>query len=133
METKIEAQTPKTVISPLLGIPVVIGRKPPKTEVNYLNEAEWSKYKERRRFDSWKQKAHFYFDKIWSEAKILTRDEAYKWLAKQLEVTEENAHFSRLGTVQCAEAIWFCQQLLNDNRRMDLDFGCEPITPFYAL
>ena len=133
METKIEAQTPKTVISPLLGTPVVIGRKPPKTEVNYLNEIEWLKYKERRRFDNWKQKAHFYFDKIWSEAKILTREEAYKWLAEQLEVTEENAHFSRLDTVQCAEAIWFCQQLLNDNRRVDLDFGCEPITPFYAL
>lgn len=133
METKINAETPKTVISPLLAIPVVIGCKPPKTEVNWLNETEFLKHKERRRFETWKQKAHFYFDKIWSEAKILTRVEAYEWLAKQLEVTEENAHFSRLSTVQCAEAIWFCQQLLNDNRRMDLDFGCEPITPFYAL
>ena len=123
----------KTVISPLLGIPVVIGRKPPKTEVNWLNETEWLKFKERRRFDSWRQKGHFYFDKIWQEAKIMTREETYKWLAKQLDVTEENAHFSRLNQVQCAEAIWFCQQLLNDNRRMDLDFGCEPITPFYAL
>lgn len=133
METKINAETTKTVISPLLAIPVVIGRKPAKTEINWLNEDKWMKFKERRRFDSWKNKAHFYFDKIWCEAKILTRAEAYEWLAKQLEVTEENVHFSRLDTVQCVEAIWFCQQLLNDNRRMDLDFGCEPITPFYVL
>lgn len=133
MEIKINVETPETVISPLLVIPVVIGRKPPKTKIDWTNEAEMLKFKERRRFDSWQDKGHFYFDKLWREAKILTREECYRWLAEQLGVSKENAHFSRLDAVQCAEAISLCQQLLNDNRRMDLDFGCEPITPFYAL
>jgi hypothetical protein len=107
--------------------------KPAKTKINWLNESEMLKFKERRRFETWKDKAHFYFDKIWRDAKILTRKEAYEWLAKHLEISEEEAHFKSLNKHQCEEAIFFCQQLLNDNRRMDLDFGIDPITPFYII
>ena len=63
----------------------------------------------------------------------MTREEAYKWLAEKLNIEEEKAHFSKQNQIQCAESIWFCQQLLNDNRRLDLDFGCDPITPLYLL
>ena len=107
--------------------------KPPKTTIYWMNEDKMLKFKERRRFKSWRDKAHFYFDKIWNDAKILTREECYKWLAEKLKVSEKDVHFSQLNHVQCAESIWFCQQLLNDNRRIDLDFGVEPITPFYVL
>ena len=106
---------------------------PPKTVVNWLNESDWEKYKERRRFESWRQKGHFYFDKIWNEAKVLSREDAYKWLAEKLGVPENKAHFRNLDKEQCKKAIWICQQLLNDLRRLDLDFGDEPITPFYIL
>jgi len=105
--------------------------KPPKTISNDLNKSEMDLFKQRRRFDNWKDKAHYYFDIIWRDAKIMTREEAYKWLANKLNV--KNAHFSNLDDMQCEKAIWFSQQLLNDNRRMDLDFGMKPITPFYIL
>ena len=107
--------------------------KPLKTIVNQFNEDEMLKYKERRRFDTYRGKAHYYFDKIWQQAKIATRDELYVWLSDRLNTTEEKAHFSQMDNATCIKAIYFCQQLLNDNRRMDLDFGATPITPFYIL
>lgn len=107
--------------------------KPLKVKVNSFNKKEMLEFKERRRFESYKQQAHYYFDKIWRDAEILTREEAYNWLSKKLQINESDAHFSKINNEKCKEAIWFCQQLLNDNRRMDLDFGQNPITPFYIL
>lgn len=106
---------------------------PEKTIVNELNQDDWDRFKEQRRFETYRQKGHFYFDKIWREAKIMSRIEAYKWLANILGVTEPEAHFTYLNDSKCREVIYFCQQLLNDNRRLDLDFGADPITPFYIL
>ena len=63
----------------------------------------------------------------------MKRDEAYEWLANMLGVPEPFAHFSKMHNERCIEAIYFCQQFLNDNRRLDLDFGAEPITPYYVL
>lgn len=123
--------TTQNKTSPILNLP--IGQKPDNTKIIYQNEQERCKFKERVRFDSWKDKAHFYFDKIWREAKILTRDEAYQWLSEKLRLPKEKTHFQYLNGFYCADAIWFCQQLLNDNRRCDLDFGADPITPYYEL
>ncbi len=106
--------------------------KPTNTVVTDLNRDEMFEFKERRRFYTYKYKAHFYFDKIWIE-KHLTREEAYEWLARMLHITESEAHFSNLSNEQCKEAIFFCQQILNDLRRLDLDCGFEPSTPFYIL
>jgi len=105
--------------------------KPTKTIVDCSNEDEMCRFKERRRFQDYKDKGHFYFDKIWREAKLMTRPECYKWLADKLDVVE--AHFSTLSISQCKDAIFYCQQLLNDNRRLDLDFDVKPITPLYVL
>ena len=85
-----------------------------------------------KNFRTHRNKAHFYFDKIW-QAKLMKRKEAYEWLSEKLELTEAEAHFRFMNNEKCTEAIYFCQQLLNDNRRFDLDFGVEPITPFYVL
>ena len=70
---------------------------------------------------------------IWNDTKIMTREECYQWLANKLGIEEYKAHIKHLNKEQCIEAIYFCQQLLNDNRRIDLDFGTEPITPHYKL
>ena len=109
-----------------------MNKKPNKTIVNCFNCNEMNKFKESKNFPTYKNKAHFYFDKIWKH-NLLTRDEAYEWLAKKLDLTREQAHFSLLDNNQCEEAIFFCQQILNDIRRLDLDFGDEPSTPFYIL
>lgn len=105
---------------------------PPTTIKNSLNEMEMLDFKERRSFHSWRSKGHYYFDKIW-EHKLLTRTEAYVWLAMQMNLTIEKTHFGKFNHMQCRDAIYFCQQALNDNRRCDLDFGVKPITPFYIL
>lgn len=89
-------------------------------------------FKERRRFTSWRQKGHYYFDKIW-QLGYMTREEAYKWLSERLNVDKEKAHFSRMNNETCKEAVYLCQQTLNDLRRLDLDFGDEPKTPFYYI
>lgn len=107
--------------------------QPPKTIIDYINVTEQLKFKERRRFQSYKDKAHFYFDKIWRDTNIMTRSEAYLWLGERLDLQKNGAHFTNMNKIKCTESIWFCQQLLNDNRRLDMDFGKEPITPFYVL
>lgn len=107
--------------------------KPQKTIMNYLNVDEMMKFKEQRRFKTFKDKGHFYFDKIWIEHKLFNREEAYKWLASMLGVNEPEAHFGVMSNELCDQAIYLCQQLLNDLRRNDLDWGDEPITPFYIL
>ncbi len=107
--------------------------KPETTIVTELNEDEFRKFQERRRFDTYRDKAHFYFDKIWQENGMLSREVAYEWLAQMLDISEPKAHFRLMNKQQCKDAIYFCQQILNDNRRCDLDYGVEPITPFYIL
>lgn len=107
--------------------------KPKRTIVNDINFDETMKFKERRRFETFKDKGHFYFDKLWREHKIFSREKAYEWLANMLDVEESEAHFSVMSNEMCEYAVYFCQQLLNDLRRLDLDWGDEPITPFYIL
>jgi len=107
--------------------------KPSIVKVNHLNRDEMLEYREQRRFNNHRDKGHYFFDKIWKDANLLSRGDAYKWLAKKLNVRTEYAHFKYLNDAQCSEAIQYSQQLLNDNRRMDIDFGCKPVTPFYIL
>lgn len=107
--------------------------KPPKTVILWNNINEKHQYSERIRFDNWKQKGHYYFDKIWLELKIMERSEAYEWLAEKLNIKIENTHFSKLAIEQIKEAIYHSQQLLNDMRRLDMDFGDKPKTPYYSL
>ena len=108
--------------------------KIPTTKHIYQDISEFNKWLgERRRFISMRQKGHFYFDKIWRDAKLMTQEECYQWLAEKLGVKEYQAHFKNLNNERCADAIYYCQQLLNDNRRINMDFGIEPITPLYVL
>ena len=76
----------------------------------------------------WKHQGHKYFDMIWRDTKVMTREQAYQWLASMLGV--DNAHFSKLDNAQCKEAVYFSKQLLNDLRRLDMDFGVEPAVEY---
>ena len=102
---------------------------PPRTGIDEFDQLT---FKERRRFQSWRQKGHFYFDKFWEEG-YMSRGDAYKWLRDELGISREEAHFSRLSDEQCKKIVWRCQQVLNDLRRLDLDFDVDPSTPFYIL
>lgn len=76
---------------------------------------------------------HKYFDIIWCDLKLMSRPEAYAWLAGWLDISPLDAHFSKFNEKRCIEAIEASIQLLNDNRRLDLDLtGKEPY-PYYEL
>jgi len=79
-----------------------------------------------------KKQAHEFFDKIWS-LKIMERSEAYQWLAGRLEIPKELMHIGMMNEKQCEDIIYFSKQFLNDNRRLDLDFGVEPKTEYFEL
>ena len=81
---------------------------------------------------SLKDQTHTYFDKIW-ELKYLTREEAYTWLAQYLNVTEPQAHMSTMDAHTCKQVIIGSIQILNDMRRLDLDFGVPLMHPYYQI
>lgn len=79
-----------------------------------------------------KDQAHLYFDKIW-QLKYMERNEAYEWLAGWLGVAEPESHMSTMDTKRCKDVIEASIQLLNDMRRLDLDFGADIKHPYYEL
>ncbi len=105
--------------------------KPPRVIVNDLNRNEMLLFKGRRRFETWRDMGHYFFDKLWRDINILDRNEAYEWLGNKLKLEGSKSHFRNMNMEQCKEAVYYCQQLLNDNRRLDLDLGIKPTTPFY--
>jgi hypothetical protein len=81
---------------------------------------------------SLKNQAHEYFDKLW-KLNYITRAEAYQYLAEWLGVPEMKAHMSSMDNDTCKKVIEYSIQMLNDNRRLDLDFGAPIKTPYYEL
>lgn len=81
---------------------------------------------------SLKNQAHTYFDKLW-KFNYCTRSEAYEHLSKWLGVPEAEAHMSVMNDGQCKKVIEWSIMLLNDFRRLDLDFGDEINHPYYEL
>lgn len=79
-----------------------------------------------------RREAHQYFDKIW-KLKLISRTEAYEWLSRMLDLPAEYTHMGMFGEKTCKDVIYFSKQTLNDNRRLDMDFGVEPKTPYYPL
>ena len=79
-----------------------------------------------------KDQAHEYFDMLW-KLKYVTREEAYNYLAEWLGVPEPEAHMSRMDSEQCKKVIEWSIMMLNDNRRLDLDFGADIRHPYYEL
>lgn len=77
-----------------------------------------------------KIEAHKYFDMIW-EQKHLSRSEAYSWLSEQISIEPNYCHIGMFDVKECKEVVDLSKMLLNDLRRIDLDFGVEPINPYF--
>lgn len=54
-----------------------------------------------------KKMAHEVFDKLWRNGGM-TRDQAYAWLAKKMELSPDDCHIGKFDEWQCAEAIIHC-------------------------
>ena len=65
-----------------------------------------------------KKEAHFYFDKIWKEYKILNRKESYKWLSSMLSLPCEYTHIGFFAEKYCEKTILVCKKLLKYNNKL---------------
>lgn len=65
-----------------------------------LADAELRKYK---------KAAHAAFDPIWRRTQM-TRKAAYKWLAAQLGIPEQETHIGMFDVAQCKQAIAVCKK-----------------------
>ncbi len=79
-----------------------------------------------------KKEAHKYFDIIWKN-KHLTRTDAYEWLSTRLEIPISKTHIGLFDIKQCKDTVYFSKQILNDMRRLDLDFNVIPETEYFEL
>lgn len=77
-----------------------------------------------------KKEAHKYFDLIWKEAGE-KRSETYKHLSEYLNIPIEYTHIGMFKIETCKEVIDWSKMILNDLRRLDLDFGLEVKRPHY--
>jgi hypothetical protein len=50
-----------------------------------------------------KQKAHAAFDPLWKE-KHMSRNQAYKWLSKVMQICKKECHIGMFNTQQCKKA-----------------------------
>ncbi len=81
---------------------------------------------------SLKDQAHLYFDKLWIYG-YCKRNETYEHLSKWLGIPEPKAHMSKMDIKQCKQVIVWSIMMLNDFRRLDLDFGDEIKHLYYEL
>ena len=52
---------------------------------------------------------HQVFDSLWKQ-RHMSRTAAYKWLAKQMGLSEGTAHIGGFEMDQCQKAIWICER-----------------------
>lgn len=57
---------------------------------------------------SMRQKAHFVFDAAWQKTKM-SRNEAYEWLARKMNLTRKECHIGMFDQYQCSSVIDLCQ------------------------
>ena len=79
-----------------------------------------------------KHQAHLYFDQLW-KLNHFDRNEAYGHMAEWFGVEEPEVHMTNATPEMCKEIIRRSCQLLNDMRRLDMDFGANPPTPHYEV
>jgi len=72
----------------------------------------------------WKKEAHKYFDVIWKEGHEKRR-EAYRQLAKHLNIPADYCHIGMFAVEDCKKVVDWSKMILNDLRRLDIDFGIE--------
>lgn len=52
----------------------------------------------------WKRTAHYYFDRLWQQ-RHMKRANAYKWLAKKMNINEEDCHIGFFDVASCKRVI----------------------------
>jgi len=78
----------------------------------------------------WKKQAHEYFDVIWKEGHE-DRSIVYARLAMHLNIQVEYCHIGMFDIDTCKEVVDWSKMVLNDLRRLDMDFGIEVKRPHY--
>ena len=66
-----------------------------------------------RRLRKLRNLSHSYFDKIWKN-KYLSRSQAYKWLAAELNIPPKQYHIGMFDEQTCLKAIQKCNQYLSN-------------------
>jgi len=59
--------------------------------------------------------AHRFFDKLW-KGQPITRDQAYRWLQRELNMTELECHIGRFDIDQCDRVIDLVRKFLKENK-----------------
>lgn len=72
----------------------------------------------------WKKEAHKYMDMLWKE-EDMTRKEVYQVLSEYLNIPPEYCHIGMFSLKTCKEVVIWSKMMLNDLRRLDMDFGKE--------
>ncbi len=57
---------------------------------------------------------HGFFDKLWVGQPI-TRDQAYRWLQKEMRMTEQECHIGRFNMDECDMVIYLVSKFLKEN------------------
>lgn len=69
---------------------------------------------------SFRHKLHLVFDPIWQSG-IMTRNEAYEWLAGEMGLTRETCHFGMFDENQCNRAMYFIQRFIEKQESKNED------------
>ena len=62
-------------------------------------------------------RAHRIFDQIWKQG-IMTRDNAYRWLADSFGLRKQDAHIGHMGEYGCRQLIEKCENVLSNYARV---------------
>ena len=60
-----------------------------------------------------RKKAHKAFDRLWKSG-LMSRGDAYRWLAKNLNKDGENSHIRCLSVEECEYLIWLVEKCFGD-------------------
>lgn len=60
--------------------------------------------------------AHCKFDQIWKTG-IMSKDDAYCWLAESLSLKFKHAHIGKFAEYHCLETIRLAEKVLNNNNK----------------
>ena len=74
-----------------------------------------------RELRTWKKKAHSAFDPLW-KTKQMTRGAAYRWLAKELNMSRADCHIGMMDVSQCKSVVGACTQNEKDQRQEGADY-----------
>lgn len=72
-----------------------------------------------------RDKAHKSFDRIWKR-RHMSRKQAYKWLAKSLQMPLHSAHMSKMWSAEVLERVIAVSDQYIGRTALDEDFEGEP-------